>query len=432
MFFILALLFGQLFATKVNVMLPLRTVSNDGNLDESVAQRFPILKNAGVNGVMVDVWWGIVEKTPKTYNFKPYLRLAQLCQQNGLKLQCVMSFHQCGGNVGDDCNIPIPSWAKNNANVFYRDAHGHDDTEVISLDVDEETVLQGRTPRQVYKDFMEAFALGMGSFMGSVIEEIQVGLGPCGELRYPGYQLDRWSFPGVGEFQAFSPRMKELFANASKQAGHPEWTSPPTDAGSYNSRPDETSFFTNGYRSAYGNHFMNWYTQLLIDHGRRILTDAVSIFKPLGVGVAMKVSGIHWWYNHASHAAELTTGYINGGFSTQDFYSRIASLCAELGVVVDFTCFEMSNNEQSQDAKCAPENLVYQVLMACKNANVAMSAENALARYDATAYNRIITNACNRGGKVAAFTYLRLTDNLVYNGQNLNEFKRLISTIRNC
>lgn len=34
------------------------------------------LQQAGVEGVMVDVWWGIVERAgPKIYDFSPYRRL---------------------------------------------------------------------------------------------------------------------------------------------------------------------------------------------------------------------------------------------------------------------------------------------------------------------------------------------------------------------
>ena len=34
------------------------------------------------------------------------------------------------------------------------------------------------------------------------ITDIEVGLGPAGELRFPSYpQTQGWSFPGIGEFQ---------------------------------------------------------------------------------------------------------------------------------------------------------------------------------------------------------------------------------------
>lgn len=39
-----------------------------------------------------------------------YDQLIQAITDVGLKLQAVMSFHQCGGNVGDACTIPLPPW----------------------------------------------------------------------------------------------------------------------------------------------------------------------------------------------------------------------------------------------------------------------------------------------------------------------------------
>lgn len=48
---------------------------------------------------------------------------------------------------------------------------------------------------------MTAFAQAMDSFLkNGVITEIEVGLGPCGEIRYPSYPMSKWKFPGVGEF----------------------------------------------------------------------------------------------------------------------------------------------------------------------------------------------------------------------------------------
>ena len=38
-----------------------------------------------------------------------------------------------------------------------------------------------------------------------MLQEIQVGMGPCGELRYPSYPESNgtWRFPGIGEFQCY-------------------------------------------------------------------------------------------------------------------------------------------------------------------------------------------------------------------------------------
>lgn len=94
----------------VFVMLPLDTVTMGGNLNKPRAMNASLmaLKSAGVEGVMVDVWWGLVEKDgPFKYNWEAYAELVQMVQLHGLKLQVVMSFHQCGGNVGDSCRYDI-------------------------------------------------------------------------------------------------------------------------------------------------------------------------------------------------------------------------------------------------------------------------------------------------------------------------------------
>lgn len=41
-----------------------------------------------------------------------------------------------------------------------------------------------------------------GFFEDGVISDIEIGLGPCGELRYPSYPMKNgWRYPGIGEFQ---------------------------------------------------------------------------------------------------------------------------------------------------------------------------------------------------------------------------------------
>lgn len=50
---------------------------------------------------------------------------------------------------------------------------------------------------------MENFRQEMTEFFhDGTIVEIEVGLGPCGELRYPSYpETQGWVYPGIGEFQ---------------------------------------------------------------------------------------------------------------------------------------------------------------------------------------------------------------------------------------
>jgi hypothetical protein len=57
--------------------------------------------------------------------------------------------------------------------------------------------------KQVYFDYMRSFRVEFDEFFeDEIISEIEVGLGPCGELRYPSYpEKHSWRYPGIGEFQ---------------------------------------------------------------------------------------------------------------------------------------------------------------------------------------------------------------------------------------
>lgn len=53
------------------------------------------LKRIGVDGVMVDCWWGIVEgERPQEYRWNGYKQLFEMMRNLNLKLQ-VLSFPKC-------------------------------------------------------------------------------------------------------------------------------------------------------------------------------------------------------------------------------------------------------------------------------------------------------------------------------------------------
>lgn len=88
----------------VFVMMPLDSVTMGNTVNRRKAMRASLqaLKSAGVEGIMIDVWWGLVEReAPGAYNWGGYNELLEMAKKVGLKVQAVMSFHQCGGNVGD-------------------------------------------------------------------------------------------------------------------------------------------------------------------------------------------------------------------------------------------------------------------------------------------------------------------------------------------
>jgi len=47
-----------------------------------------------------------------------------------------MSFHECGGNVGDDVHIPLPSWvmeiSQKNPDIYFTDKEGRHITECLT------------------------------------------------------------------------------------------------------------------------------------------------------------------------------------------------------------------------------------------------------------------------------------------------------------
>ncbi|CAN4104827.1 unnamed protein product [Withania somnifera] len=426
----------------VYVMLPLDVISVDnvfGDHDKCEKQ-FKELREAGVDGIMVDVWWGIVEANgPRIYDWSAYRSLFQLVQKTGLKIQAIMSFHQCGGNIGDAVFIPIPKWVLaiggNNPDIFYTNRAGTRNKECLSLAVDNQPLFEGRTAVQIYSDYMRSFRENMSDFLeaGSVID-IEVGLGPAGELRYPSYtQSQGWKFPGIGEFQCYDNYMRTDFKEAATKAGHSEWDLP-DDAGTYNDVPVKTGFFgPNGtYLTEKGKFFLTWYSSKLLLHGDQVLDEANKAFLGCKVKLSAKaIAGIHWWYKDASHAAELTSGYYN--LDNRDGYRPIARLLSRHYGTFNFTCLEMRNSEHPAYAKCGPQELVQQVLSVGWKENIDVAGENALSRYDGYAYNQILLNArpngINKNGppklKMAGLTYLRLSEKLLQK-RNFKTFKTFV------
>lgn len=271
--------------------------------------------------------------------------------------------------------------------------------------------------------------------------------------------------------QCYDKYLEADFKAAAAEAGHPEWELP-DDAGEINDTPEDTGFFAaerGTYLTEQGRFFLTWYSSKLIQHGDRVLDEANKAFLGCKVKLAAKVraaisitqtdasndasamlssahrnclgikrrspwcaclvqvSGIHWWYRHPSHAAELAAGYYNLG--GQDGYAPVARMLARHGgAILNFTCAEMRDSEQPEEALSAPEQLVQQVLSAGWREGIDVACENALSRYDRRGYNQMLLTARPNGvvglsgdgagagaapRRVAAVTYLRLSDELL-------------------
>ena len=75
--------------------MPLDIITNDGRVKnpDTLKQQLIKLKNANVDGIMLDMWWGIVERAgPKQYDFNAYKQVTSMCKELGLRMQIVLSY----------------------------------------------------------------------------------------------------------------------------------------------------------------------------------------------------------------------------------------------------------------------------------------------------------------------------------------------------
>ena len=67
-----------------------------------IKHSFRALALAGVKGVVLEVWWGLVEReAPGVYNWKGYMELIKLAKRFRLEVRAVIAFHQFGTGPAD-------------------------------------------------------------------------------------------------------------------------------------------------------------------------------------------------------------------------------------------------------------------------------------------------------------------------------------------
>ncbi|MCP3967505.1 MAG: family 14 glycosylhydrolase [Lentisphaerae bacterium] len=269
--------------------------------------------------VSSDVWWGLVQReNANTWNWAYYDRLAWtlFCLNRerpdlpSLQWAPIMSFHQCGGNVGDTVNIPIPRWAVNGRE--YVSEKGNVCREFVSLWHDEDII-------PYYMKFVHQFARRYsGEFMSQYnkvtcqapeIVEINISCGPAGELRYPSYNShDKWVYPHYGFGQASSYKSWLDYEDylKTRYAGHPH----------YGPRQSTTGLMSDSryFTTDEGKDFFEWYNHSLIKHGQRMIQAGLNGLEgtPLyNVRIGVKIPGIHW--NSAANRGKPRSGEVLAG-----------------------------------------------------------------------------------------------------------------------
>lgn len=354
------------------------------------------VKQMGAQAVSTDVWWGLVEPEDNKFNWDYYKKIADAIESQGLKWVPILSFHQCGGNVGDECDIKIPSflWQKYGDDIAYKSEQGNVSRESISA---WSTALVLSEYRDVMNSFRENF-----NNRAYMIDEINISLGPAGEMRYPSYNGhdQNAGYPTRGSLQAYSPlavksfreymsdkygQIQNLNSNLGFNLNSFENVFP----------PNPVLFFSkNESYNNYGKDFYDWYSQSLRQHGYLLVSESIKVFRDdfSQTSIGFKVPGIHWRAAPGSdRLAELAAGLIttSDDLNSEDTghgYKKIIDLVSQIKtqnnfskINLHFTCLEMDNYEGGDVAQSFAKALVFWVGREAVKQNVRIMGENALA-----------------------------------------------------
>ena len=412
-------------------------------------------RNAGVTAVSVDVWWRLIEGGGENqFDWTYYDAIFDRIHAAGLKIVPILSFHRCGTGPGDDCDFPLPDWIWTN---FLGQGLSADDLKYESetghrLDDALPPWLSKRP--EVLKLYSEVIAAFGQHYAGSApyFLEVNISLGPTGELRYPAYNgNDCTGFPDRGNFQAYSRIAQQDFREwALARFGGLSGVA--SRWGITLSTPDEIRV-PDGDRQGgcgvqrraqgfvdrrdymniqYGRDFIDWYNDALASHGERLLREAdkaLAMAMP-GVPLGMKIPGVHWQMKctPTPRIAEITAGLVQSklnlepvdaaradAFGYRNILDMVARVKGQISrpLVLHFTALEMTNAfacpiPPSGDDTSMAEALVFWIAQSAKDRDLVYRGENALACVNDQGWDHI-TNAFRFAG-YSGLTLLRLED----------------------
>jgi alpha-amylase len=415
-------------AETVNVMAPLWVDdwATGGPEWRAFTSSLAVASAQGVDAVAIDVWWGAVEPTRGVYDWSYYDRAFAAITGAGLDLVPLMSFHECKSNVGDDCDISVPSFVWEPVSICGIagcstpvPAENHFVSEYGNVNREAPAPWGAGASRTLLQqqEFMEAFEQHYGSGptdYSDSIQEITIGTGPAGELRYPSYAAHDSKVPGNpagypnrGTFQSYTPAAVRDFADwavaryGSVAGVAAAWSIPGLTYAAISPPTDHERFITSGsYRTlAYGRDFTRWYSESLLSHGRDVVERASTAFDEefAGVPLGVKIPGVHWQTMATSpmqRVPEIAAGLVHtdhdyASASTGHGYDPLLAIVDELSsgpgahdVRLHFTALEMPDGREWDGADHAysdAASLVAWVGDAARRAGVTLKGENALA-----------------------------------------------------
>lgn len=411
-----------------------------------------------VTAISTDVWWGLVEPTQGWYQWNLYLAIVEEIIKAGFKWVPILSFHQCGGNVNDTVTIPIPEWAwglGGGETLNYVSQYGNYSGDCLSC----WSTICFPAVQNAYFNYMCSFVDTFADYLRREdILEVNISLGPSGELRYPSYYEEGHDFPNRGSMQCYSRLAIQCFRDYAAKHGKKaikelqgrideftvEKLYPPSNPRDFFDKKHHLTM-------EYGKLLFDFYQDSLVKHAAIILTFAFKAFAKYKVDIGIKIPGIHWRIgpgNPAKHintiprinleydrTAELAAGLLRTSEIEawcepecgHGYISLLARLRKKLEsgdfdlnrLVLHFTCLEMSNGDNWQ-----PKSLVFWFEKAACELGLRVKGENALPTFLAEDFWGNLLDAL----ECAAYegvTLLRI-DNIIYKTDIINSLDQFI------
>lgn len=402
------------------------------------------------SAISVDVWRGQVEVARFTYQFDYYDWLIDAITSRGLQVILIVSLHACGGNVGDDVDIPLPThiW--------------QDLSRKTGLDACQSMCIgeTGFVSRGFVSPWLTNLALeGYQAFFNAVanhfasrakhIAQVVISTGEAGELRYPSYGTPGYGFSNRGALQCYSQPAVQSFRQDSLTRfgglsgvqtawgwrGTVSEITPPSNPHEFFGRGDHVN-------TVYGRAFFDWYSNSLFSSGYQILMAAIQCFNAnqsafRGIPMGVKIPGIHWRVGSLAgttlkfqdRLAESAAGLVRpsdsdlydtaGGFG----YTRLLSMLAKVHksypmLNVIFTCAEMRDGSvfyedgvnQGINVDCLPFTLLSSFAAKARELGLRLEGENALSSTLSEWHSWETMTEHLFSGRLGGLTVLRASD----------------------
>jgi beta-amylase len=427
--------------------------------------------------ISVDVWMGLVNPEEDVFVWSYYRKLFTTIIEYGFKIVPIMSFHQCGGNIGDTVYQPVPAWlwkkmmslglVSDVSDLRYVSEYNNACIEYPSA-----WMIHLAVPffKKMMSEFQNEFA-----DMAEHFCELNVSCGPAGELRNPSYNSHDANdpnhcegnvagYPFRGTLQCYSNPAKASFLKyvltkyGTLEKVAQAWGRDVSTLPAMIIPPADTATFFGANEAKYtqyGRDVFDWNHECLMNVGRLVIGGAIDVFGAegaafAGIDIGAKVPGIHWGMGVIEDGVvklgnrfpELTAGLIrtSDDWSSDEAgrgYRSIISLFKELQassprsrIVVHFTCLEMGDGREGADKQSLAHTMVCYFGEEAQRQGVVAKGENALnfTLADAAAWGhmRSVLKPSAKG-LYAGLTILRVSD--VQEGVAAQELESLMEFV---